>query len=171
MEKLPGDYIAGFVDGEGCFYIHFRRTIRYERKNKPVYFHWDIGFTIVLRADDKDILQKIKNTLNCGRISISKNGQVRYEVSDMSDLTNKIAPFFENHLLRAKKKFDFILWKEALEIFKRNQQHNMKRLPNQIGFLRINWAQKDIDRLKQIKKEMEKYKSKGKAWKWFNQVT
>jgi len=38
FEKLPGDYVAGFVDDKGCFYINFRRDVRHDRKNKPVYF-------------------------------------------------------------------------------------------------------------------------------------
>lgn len=58
MEKLSGDYIAGFVDGEGCFALKLRREIRYERKNKPTYIYWDAEFAIVLREDDKEILKK-----------------------------------------------------------------------------------------------------------------
>ena len=60
MEKLPGDYIAGFIDGEGCFALKFRRDVRRERKNNPVYYYWDIEFAVVLRGDDKDILNNIK---------------------------------------------------------------------------------------------------------------
>lgn len=41
IEKLPEDYIAGFVDGEGCFALNFRRDIRHERGKrsgiKPIY--------------------------------------------------------------------------------------------------------------------------------------
>jgi len=38
--KLSGDYIAGFVDGEGCFDLQFRRDIRHKRLGKPVYYSW-----------------------------------------------------------------------------------------------------------------------------------
>lgn len=159
------------MDGEGCFYINFRRTIRYERKNRPVYFHWDIGFAIVLRADDKNILEKIKCTLNCGRISISKNGQARYEVGDMADLTDKIVPFFERHPLRAKKQSDFILWEEALKIFKRNQQKSIVRSEKQIGFPKIKWSSKDLNSLVKIYESMRGIKSKRKDWKWISEMT
>ncbi len=166
MDKLPGDYIAGFVDGEGCFALKFIRSIRYERKNKPIYFYWDIEFAILLRGDDKEILEKIQNTLDCGKISMSKRGSVRYSVNDINDLTTKIVPFFEEYSLRAKKKHDFKLWKEGLLILIKNRQKSMKRLSTQVGFSKIQWNPKDLDRLKEIHLEMKKYKSKAGDWKW-----
>lgn len=39
---LPGDYIAGFVDGEGCFALKFRRDVRHDRPGNPEYYYWDI---------------------------------------------------------------------------------------------------------------------------------
>ena len=42
MNKLPGDYVAGFVDGEGCFILSFRRDIRHDCGKrsgiKPTYY-------------------------------------------------------------------------------------------------------------------------------------
>ena len=121
-EKLPGDYVAGFTDGEGCFALGFRRDVRHDRKGTPEYFYWDIAFVIVLRNDDIQILEMIKETLECGRISTTKNNSVRYEVSDVNDLIYKIVPFFKNNPLRAKRGSDFKLWKEALIILNRNKQ-------------------------------------------------
>jgi hypothetical protein len=168
-EKLPGDYIAGFVDGEGCFALGFRRDVRHDRKGAPEYFYWDIAFAIVLRDDDSQILEMIKETLGCGRISTTKNSSVRYEVSDVNDLINKIVPFFKNNPLRAKKRLDFKLWKEALMILNRNKQ--IKSGPERKGvrgFQKINWNADDLKRLKQICGEMKQYKSKGKDWKWLS---
>ena len=167
MDKLPGDYIAGFVDGEGCFALKFIREIKYARKNKPEYFYWDIEFVIVLRADDKDILLNIKDALDCGKLGEpDKRGTVRYAVNDIHDLLYKIVPFFKKHQLRAKKKFDFELWKEALEILIRYQQKNIKREKNMKGFPKIEWDKNDIKRLGQIVNEMKQYKSGNRSWKW-----
>jgi len=44
MEKLPGDYIAGFVDGEGCFALKFRRDYKSKRKSKPEYFYFLMSY-------------------------------------------------------------------------------------------------------------------------------
>lgn len=172
MEKLPGDYIAGFVDGEGCFALKFRRDVRYERTGKPVYFYWDIEFAIVLRQDDKEVLEKIKNTLNCGKIhKPNKSGSVRYAVNTISDLLNIIAPFFEKYPLHAKKRLDFRLWKEALVILNRNQQRTTQRSAKQVGFSKIHWNRRDIHRLERIQEEMRIYKSKRGNWKWIHKVS
>ena len=39
MGPLPGDYVAGFVDGEDCFALKFVRDVKYKRKNAPEYFY------------------------------------------------------------------------------------------------------------------------------------
>jgi len=152
MEKLPGDYVAGFVGGEGCFALKFRRDVKYKRKNKPVYYYWDIEFVIMLHANDKEILHRIRFTLGCGRVdNINSRGYVRYSVNDISDLLNIVVPFFEKYPLHAKKSYDFELWKEALNIFRRNQK---------------TWDDKNIKRLEQIHNEMRQFKGGNKDWKW-----
>ena len=167
MTKLPGDYIAGFVDGEGCFALKFRRDIKYNRKNKPEYFYWDIEFAILLRADDKEILTSVRDTLDCGKVGRpDKRGMVRYAVNDTHDLLYKIVPFFEKHQLYAKKKFDFELWKEALGILIRYQQKDIKREKDEKGFPKIKWNIEDTKRLNQIVNKMKQYKSGSRGWKW-----
>jgi hypothetical protein len=175
MEKLPGNYIAGFVDGEGCFALKFRRDIRHERGKrsgvKPVYFYWDIEFAIMLREDDQEILKKIQNTLNCGKVgNPDKRGAVRYSVNDINDLLNKIVPFFEKYSLHTKKRFDFQLWKEAVEIFKRNQRLSLNRKKGEKGFCKTNWNPSDLKRLKELRGEMQKYKNNSKKWKWLQKA-
>lgn len=166
MDKLSGDYIAGFVDGEGCFALNFRRDVRHERKNKPVYFSWKLQFSIVLRQDDREILERIRTTLECGSISIAKRGQARYQVADISELNYKISPFFEKYSLQAKKKLDFVLWKEAVAIIFKSMRKDINVQPGTYGFTKTQWDSKDLSRLKQIHEEMTAYKSKTRPWKW-----
>lgn len=170
MEKLSGDYIAGFVDGEGCFALKFRRDVRHERGKrsgvKPVYFYWDIEFAIVLRGDDKEILDRINYTLGCGTVRTNKKGDARYSITDINDLSQKIIPFFEEFKLHAKKKHDFKLWKESVKIFLRNQRLSINSRKGERGFHKVNWNPDDIERLKEIHEEMKKYKSNIKEWKW-----
>lgn len=158
--KLPGDYIAGFVDGEGCFSLKFRRDVRKDRINSPEYYYWTIEFAILLKSDDKEVLKLIRNTLDCGNISINKNRAARYSVSGIDDLFSKIKPFFSKYKLRAKKKFDYILWSEALDIFKRNQDTVGK------GTSQKDWSDKDQKRLFKIHSEMSKYKGGAHSSKW-----
>lgn len=171
MNRLSGDYIAGFVDGEGCFALKFRKEIKYSRGKrsgiKPIYFYWDIEFAIMLKGDDKEILDKIQATLNCGKVGIiDKRGFVRYSVNNITDLSGKIVPFFQKYPLRAKKRSDFELWKEAVAIFKKNQRFALNRKSGERGFHKVNWSSKDIARLKKIHEEMKKYKGGKRLWKW-----
>lgn len=166
MEKLPGDYIAGFVDGEGCFALKFRRDIRHERKNKPVYFYWDVEFAIELRSDDKELLEKIQATLGCGKISVSRRGTARYSVERIDDLITTIVPFFSKYKLRGKKQPDFELWKEAVTIFHRNQRRAPNIEKGSRGFKKTLWNPQDLKKLSEIQEAMKKYKSKRDEWKW-----
>lgn len=151
-EKLPGDYIAGFVDGEGCFYLTYRSETRYERSGKPKYFRWTPYFAINIREDDREILEKIKNTLGCGNIYIlnRKKGEkmAHYIIQNIDELYTKILPFFKNYPLRAKKKHDFKLWAEALNIRYGNKQN------------RVGCSEEDHKVLFSIRQKMRAYKSR-----------
>ena len=45
-QELPGDYIAGFVDGEGCFYLTYRSEKKTKRPGQPIYRRWLAYFAI-----------------------------------------------------------------------------------------------------------------------------
>jgi LAGLIDADG DNA endonuclease family protein len=154
-ESLPGDYIAGFVDGEGCFYLTYRSEIKYSRVGQPKYYRWLPYFAIMLRSDDVEILYKIRATLACGNVYYSRNKSLTsFNVQNINDLYGKILPFFEKFELRAKKRLDFELWKQALIILYGQRNHR-----GQLD-LAIN------TRLEAIRMEMRQYKgSLNKAYK------
>lgn len=153
---LSGDYVAGFVDGEGCFDLQFRRDVRHERVNKPIYYSWKVQFAIVARKDDKELLKKIKATLNCGYIYYARGDQVRYSVQDIENLCNVIIPFFKKYPLFGKKKKDFELWAEAVTIIYQNKNKPI-----------VTRDKKELQRLIEIHRLMQKYKSKRpQGFKW-----
>ncbi len=166
MEKLSGEYVAGFVDGEGCFALHFRRDVRHERKNKPTYFLWKIQFSIVLREDDIDILKRIKETMECGTVSVAKRGFARYQVADVADLNNKVVPFFEKNHLQAKKRFDFVLWKEAVAIILKTKRKKINVRPGVFGFIKTVWEPENLARLEEIQKNLVVLRKITKPHKW-----
>lgn len=153
-EKLPGDYVAGFIDGEGCFYLTYRSETKYNRPGKPVYYRWLPYFAITLREDDVEILKKIQNALGCGRIYFLKRNKKRGDrmgylgVQHINDLFNKVMPFFKRYPLRAKKKHDFALWCRALKILYKNKKQ------------RISCSLKENKELNGIRQKMRVYKSK-----------
>ncbi|MEW6033228.1 MAG: LAGLIDADG family homing endonuclease [Chloroflexota bacterium] len=152
--KVPAHYISGFVDGEGCFSLNFRKDVRHEIKGNPQYFMWKASFAIVLRTDDIEVLKAIRNTLGCGKVDVTSD-QARFHVEDLGKLTNTIIPFFDKYPLRAKKKSDFLLWKEAVEILYLHRQMGIGRKKGS-----VKWAPEDLRRLLQIYEQMRTFKSR-----------
>lgn len=153
--NIPGDYIAGFVDGEGCFYLTYRSERKWNRKGYPTYYRWVPYFAIVLREDDRNILERIQAVLRCGRISVT-SGQVRYNVQNVDDVMQKVAPFFKKYSLRAKKKYDFDLWCKAAKII-------YKKFHNKQKYNGALYTENEHKTLLAIRDQMKIYKSKKKG--------
>lgn len=148
-EKLPGDYVAGFVDGEGCFYLTYRSETKYNRPGSPKYFSWTPYFAILLRKDDLSILKLIQNTLDCGKIYEMKRGEVSYCIQNLDDLSKKVFPFFTKNRLRARKRMDFELWSQALKIVYENKKN--KR----------SCSSEDAQKLAILRQKMKEHKAVG----------
>ena len=115
LSKLNPHYIAGFIDGEGCFTISIGRHSTLKNRIEV-----KLEFEIELRADDRMILERIKETLNCDNIyhlSYERYGwrpHVKYKVSKLSDFQEKLIPFLKKYQLQAKKKNSFRIFCEAV---------------------------------------------------------
>lgn len=168
---LSKEYIAGLVDGEGCFDLQFRRDVKHGRPGSPVYYGWKAQFVINLRKDDAPLLEKVKDVFSCGtihfQISLDKE-MARYSIQDIENLHKIVVPFFRENRLHGKKQKDFDLWAEAIGIlFKnKNQQNNKKGIR---GFTSTQWIKQDFQRLLELHKEMRQYKAKRKQGvKWMS---
>lgn len=171
--KLPGDYVAGFVDGEGCFALKFRRDRKQNLGNKKFrdYFYWGLELAVVLRADDLPLLISIQTTLKCGKINSLKNNQARFSVQNPKEICEKVIPFFKKYLIRGKKGMDFKLWSEGAHIIQkyRDGQLNVKR--GRQGFIKKEMSLEDLRKLKEIRNQMIEYKSKRtQPFKWQGNV-
>lgn len=158
--ELSPYYIAGFVDGEGCFGLQFRKDIRHERPGSPTYYSWKTQFMITARKDEQNLFEKIKNFFGCGNIYKQLDTEIHYCVSNTDELSNIICPFFRKYQLQGKKKHDFMLWDEAVDIICRNKKRKVNIEKGHKGFSKNNWDKKDLARLLQIHTDMQKYKAK-----------
>ncbi len=140
--KLPGDYVSGFIDGEGCFTIVISK-----HKSKKLGVDARLHFQIELRADDKAILHDIQETIGCGRIynlSYERYGwhpHVELKISSIDEITNVLIPFLQKHPLRAKKRISFQYFLSAVEIFKKKEHLTFE----------------GIQKLREIRKNMNQY--------------
>lgn len=120
-------YVTGLVDGEGYFSVMTNIGGR-----------GGIGlkFGMKLRADDKELLDNIRNFFKCGKIYLGSNGSeilrdkhyrrnakpaYQYEIFRKEDIENIVIPFFDNYPLQGKKQNDFLIWREIAELRKQQK--------------------------------------------------
>ena len=105
-------WLAGFVDGEGCFYLKITKLQKIH-----------LSFSISQHSRDSYLFDVIKNYLNCGiieNISTRPNG-VTYVVYKLNDLVSKIIPILDNKLT-TKKHLDFNYFKLTASLML-NEEH------------------------------------------------
>ena len=102
---VSADYVAGLTDGEGCFYASITFSPKYHSGAKV-----QINFYIKMQERDRKLLEKVKNTLNCGAVYFQKEKRAnhtqcyRYTVGSHRDIIGKIIPFFQKHHLQSASK-------------------------------------------------------------------
>ena len=115
--KLNPYYLVGLVDGEGCFSVTFNK-----HKNNRL-LEVRLLFEIELREDDKEILERVRETLGYGNIYYLSYGRYKkwrphykYKVSNLKDISTIIIPFFQKYSLQAKKKHQFAIFCKAADL-------------------------------------------------------
>lgn len=117
-DVISPENISGFVVGEGCFYVEYGQDSKYKlgMRVRP-------SFIIEVAVDDETVLQAIKEIIGCGTVYHLDFGRyekyqhknwkkhVRYKVSSIADIADKLIPFFDKHPLFGKKAKAFLLFK------------------------------------------------------------
>jgi hypothetical protein len=101
-------WIAGFVDGEGCFSCPLYR-------NHKTRLGWQVqpSFVVVQSESSRAVLDDLVDVFGCGSVGINRRHDnhrenlVRYYVTRFSDLRDVIVPFFERNPLRTEKRHNF----------------------------------------------------------------
>ncbi len=111
QERLDAYWVAGFVDGEGCFYVAINRQ-RWAR--------WQVlpEFRIVQHRIDEQILTKLQSFFGCGKVTINHGDRKELRIRGLENL-NKVVKFFESYPLKTKKKRDFEIFAEIVELMNR----------------------------------------------------
>lgn len=103
-------WIAGFVDGEGCFVINTTKT------------HLSCRLTVQLRADDRPVLDRICAYMGVGRVNVTHSPSVadrgfpplaRWDVYRKDDCLTLVR-FFDTFPLLGKKGRDYEIWRKAV---------------------------------------------------------
>jgi hypothetical protein len=101
-------WIAGFVDGEGCFSCPIFR-------NRTTALGWQVQpeFVVVQSVRSRHVLEELVRFFGCGHVTDQRRHDdhrsdlSRFRVTRISDLRDVIVPFFQANRLRTSKQHDF----------------------------------------------------------------
>ena len=142
--KLTPEWIAGFVDGEGCFHVGIS-------KHPEMRFGYQIlpEFTVVQHRRDLQLLHQLRSALRCGVVRKNRDDRYCLRVRNLKNLAEVIVPFFERNRLRSKKGVEFRKFARVVKFMVRGDHST------EDGFDRIcriassmNRGERRIDRIK-----------------------
>jgi len=121
MRSISSEYLTGFVEGEGCFYVGFSR-----RKDLPLGWQIITEFHLSQNPGGKNILEAFQKRLDCGYLKLNHPGSQKDKtwvliIKNRQDLQRKLIPFFEKYRLQTTKFEDYEIFKKTLKIIENNQ--------------------------------------------------
>ncbi len=106
--QLNPDWVVGFVDGEGCFFVGIQRN-----PTVKIGFQVIPEFRVVQHKRDIDVLHGLKSFFGFGRVCQNHDDRWEYRVRRLDHL-NEVARFFASHKLKTKKRVDFQKFSDVL---------------------------------------------------------
>jgi len=114
--SLEAQWVVGFVDGEGCFFIGINPHPDMKVGNQVL-----PEFTVVQHERDIQLLYALKRFFGCGVVRRNHADRMAYRVRDVNHLRERIIPFFEKHPLKTRKRQDFIKFRKVLLLMQRGE--------------------------------------------------
>ena len=150
--NLNKDWLVGFVDGEGSFYIGINKNLTMKSGIQVL-----PEFRIVQHFRDVKLLYSIQKFFNCGIVTKNrgKNSSsliMEYRVRNIKHLANIIIPFFKQNSLLTVKMLDFIDFANVIDIMNKKEHfteaglEKIKQLKLKMNRNRLIFLDKDIVR-------------------------
>lgn len=116
--NIHAQWIVGFTDGEGCFYVGISPS-----KSMTLGFRVIPTFSVTQHKKDIKVLYGLKTYFGCGTVYEGKGNDCvcKYRVADQKNLFMKIVPFFEKHPLKTSKHLNFLKFREIIQIMARGE--------------------------------------------------
>ena len=139
--QLESQWIVGFVDGEGCFFIGLN-------KNPEMTLGIQVlpEFSVVQHKRDEQILYALKDFWKFGVVRKNHGDRLCYRVRGVEHLNKTIIPFFEKHSLKTKKKVDFLKFRKVLQLIESKKHLTVE------GLLKIDSLRLEMNTGKSKKK-------------------
>ncbi|PVU98264.1 hypothetical protein BB561_000014 [Smittium simulii] len=152
--NLNPNYIVGFTDAEGSFYISIYKNIWTNNYKVSCEMH------ITQNIHSIKILEKIRDYFKCGIIKVDNKltNTMRYQINSYKDIADIIIPFFDKYPLLTSKYLNYQTFKEAIHLMI-NKEHL-----NDSGILKFIELKKMMNRKRSFfekynfcKKHLNKY--------------
>lgn len=114
MELSP-EWVVGFVDGEGCFYVGIN-----PQPEMTTGYQVLPEFRVVQHERDIQVLYALKRFFRCGVVRRNREDRYELRVRRLSCL-KEVVTFFENHPLRTKKNVDFDKFAQVIRLMGEGQ--------------------------------------------------
>jgi hypothetical protein len=117
LMNLEPQWIVGFVDGEGCFFVGINDNFTLTQKKQVL-----PEFVVVQHERNVATLHALKNYFKCGVVRVNHGDRMCYRVRGHANLMQVILPFFEKHKLKTKKRIDFEKFRDIVRLMD-NKEH------------------------------------------------
>jgi len=107
--KLDAQWVTGFVDGEGCFFVGLN-----EHSDMKTGVQVLPEFTVVQHERDVQLLFALKEFFGCGVVRSNHGDRMAFRVRGREHLLQRVVPFFVEHPLKSKKRVDFQKFRRIL---------------------------------------------------------
>jgi len=119
---LSPDWVVGFIDGKGCFYVGFYE----DPKMTPEYKVFP-EFKVVQHSRDIKILYTLKRFFRFGVVKKGHDDRYEYSVRKIEHLL-KIVEFFEKHPLKTSKNVTFKKFAKIIRKIEKGEHLNKEGL-------------------------------------------
>ena len=129
QERPSPDWVVGFVDGEGCFFVGINR-----RPSMTVGWQVLPEFRVVQHERDVSILEQLREFFGCGQVTRNHGDRKELRIRGLKQLSERVVPFFEANPLRTVKQESFARFAEVIRRMNRGDHLMMEGL-DEIGEL------------------------------------
>jgi hypothetical protein len=131
QERLDPQWVAGFVDGEGCFHVSINRHAK-------MTIGWQVlpEFRIVQHSRDVAVLNRLQEFFGAGKVVVNHDTRKELRIRRLDEL-NEVVLFFNRYQLRTKKHRDCELFAEILSLMEKGEHLTQEGL---VKIAKLCWA-------------------------------
>lgn len=115
--SLPHPYwVTAFADAESSFILLLNKNSKYKTG-----YSLQTSFSIHLHQKERALLERIASFYGGGNITKTGEDSISYRVTSLKDLIQVIIPHFNRYPLISKKRADYELFKQVVELMNRKE--------------------------------------------------